>query len=497
MPLTTTASLCWFLVGNSLGMLLLRGFSKRRFLSLGARAGGQEGADAEYNQTLDELFRAVKNPSRHVESPDELFAQRRGFFQRVFTECGLQARRPVVVHVAGSKGKGSTVEYISSGLGSQGHRVGIFTSPHLHTARERIKIGRSLVSKADLTRLGQSSLASMRDLPWTVFFDLLLTTALRYFGEQEVDYLVLEAGIGGRYDSTNFLPSAPVGVITSISLDHQALLGDTIEEIAWQKAGIIKPGMHLFTASSQQPSVLEVFRKACDAVGATLHEVAVDANHLAAAGILMPSRAPYSVQIQNACLSLAVVRHLGLPAAGMNDFFWPCRMETFVVDAGPREAAQVPLILDGCHNGDSVDLFISGLRSRHPGKRVVLLFGAGMDKSLDEMLGHLASLDGEGRVVLVQSRHFRALGEGELHALAARVPGLAPLCEASLPPLAKADAGTVGLRLGEALRQAGLEGNTVVAVCGSLFAASEAREWLYDNHPGLFSKLDWVRERDL
>lgn len=479
-----------------MGMILLRGFSKRRSLLL--RAGGRDKVDEEYNQTLDLLFRAVKNPSRHVESPDELFAQRCGFFQRVFAECGLQARRPVVVHVAGSKGKGSTVEYISSGLRSQGHRVGIFTSPHLHTARERIKIGRALVSKADLTRLGQSSLASMRDLSWTVFFDLFLTTALRYFGEQEVDYLVLEAGIGGRYDSTNFLPTAPVGVITSISLDHQALLGDTIEEIAWQKAGIIKPGMHLFTASSQQPSVLEVFRNVCTTVGATLHEVPVDPSHLAAAGILMPSRAPYSVQIQNACLSLAVVRHLGLPASGMNDFFWPCRMETFLVDAGPREAAaQVPVVLDGCHNGDSVDLFIRGLQRRHPGKRVLLLFGAGMDKSLDDMLGHLVSLAGEGRVVLVQSRHFRALGEAELHALAARVPGLAPLCAASLPPLAKAEAGTVGLRLGDALRQAAADGNTLVAVCGSLFAASEAREWLYDTHPRLFGDDDWVGERDL
>ena len=251
----------------------------------------------EYVKTLASLFRAVKNPSRHsVEAGgrgggnestvEHLFTLRKQFFQRIFKESfpssssSTTTKAVKIVHVAGSKGKGSVVEFISSAIDSGGHRVGVFTSPHLHTARERIKIGRKLISRSDLTRLGKEALCLMENISFVVFFDLFLTTALRYFGEQKVDYIVLEAGIGGRFDSTNFMgaetaTTASVSVITSISLDHQALLGETVEEIAWQKAGIIKPNSHAFTPSTQPPTVLAVLRRQCADINATLHEVPV------------------------------------------------------------------------------------------------------------------------------------------------------------------------------------------------------------------------------
>lgn len=137
------------------------------------------------------------------------------------------------IHVAGSKGKGSTTEYIAAGLRSQGFRVGVFTSPHIHTARERIKIGKDLISKEDVVRLGSEVLEEMKGFEWLVFFDLFLSIAIKYFSERSLDYVILETGIGGRYDSTNFLDSPAACVITSISLDHQTLLGNTTEKIAW------------------------------------------------------------------------------------------------------------------------------------------------------------------------------------------------------------------------------------------------------------------------
>jgi dihydrofolate synthase/folylpolyglutamate synthase len=133
-----------------------------------------------------------------------------------------------------------------------------------------------MISHEDMIRHGEEAIQFLSSCPWVVFFDLLLAASLKYFDEQRVDYMVLESGIGGRYDSTNFIDAPAACVITSISLDHQQLLGDTVEEIAWQKAGIIKPHAHVFTPASQKPSVLQVFRDQCALMQATLHVVPVD-----------------------------------------------------------------------------------------------------------------------------------------------------------------------------------------------------------------------------
>ena len=174
-----------------------------------------------------------------------------------------------------SKGKGSTTEYIAAGLRGNGYRVGVFTSPHLHTARERIKIGKELISREDVIRLGSGVLEEMKGFTWLVFFDLFLAIAIKYFGEHDLDFVVLETGIGGRFDSTNFVPAPVACVITSISMDHQALLGDTLEKIAWQKAGIIKPHCPVFTTNRQKTSVLQVFRDEAERLTSELHVVNV------------------------------------------------------------------------------------------------------------------------------------------------------------------------------------------------------------------------------
>jgi dihydrofolate synthase/folylpolyglutamate synthase len=208
----------------------------------------------------------------------QLFEERRNYFLGLSKQFNtvLKAR---VVHVAGTKGKGSTVEYIAAGMRKHG-KVGVFTSPHLHTARERVRVDSDLISMDDFTRLGVNSLNLAGKYPnsneWIVFFDYLLTLAIQYFDELGVNSIVLETGIGGRYDSTNFLDSCAASVITRIGIDHQAMLGDSIEEIAWQKAGIIKEYGHVFTPANQQPSVLEVFRKECELKKATLHLVPVE-----------------------------------------------------------------------------------------------------------------------------------------------------------------------------------------------------------------------------
>jgi len=496
---------------------------RARTWSINTRFSGTLSAeDEDYNEVLQHLFRAVKSSSRHMETsaPDDnqvrvtltnedLFQKRKSFFQNLAKETGMRADK--VIHIAGSKGKGSCVEHIAAALRTSSARVGIFTSPHLHTARERIKINTDLISKADLTRIGRMTLAQTYNEYWPVFFDLFLAAAIRYFGEQQVEYVVLETGIGGRYDSTNFLDQASVGVITSISYDHMAILGNTLEEIAWQKAGIIKPGMHVFTPATQKPEVLEVIMRQCKEMSAFLHVVPVSQPNVS--GVPDATAINFSVQVQNACVSLAVVQHLGLPASSMQGFFWPCRMEAFDVlcseDSGAHstgssavtEASQkrATVVLDGAHNGDSVKLFLQGLRSAYPGRHIHVLFGAGLEKCLGDMLTELSAQS--DTVCFVQSKHFKAASEQELHDAAVRAGYSLPI-PAHCTPQPRSTASTVGARLKAAITRQSHGGPDeqpvpVIAVCGSLFAAAEAREALLAMEPSLFAENDWVRTPDM
>mmetsp|Transcript_26416 Transcript_26416/g.25296 ORF Transcript_26416/g.25296 Transcript_26416/m.25296 type:complete len:485 (+) Transcript_26416:195-1649(+) len=457
------------------------------------KAATMPATDIQYMSTLKKLFKATfKGPSRHSSntlSSVELFKLRKIFFLDICAESGI-LNRAKIIHVAGSKGKGSTLEYIAAGLRYENRRkIGIFTSPHLHTARERIKIGTSLISKEDVIRLGEETLEKMANITWVVFFDVLLTLSMRYFGEQNVDYIILEAGIGGRFDSTNFINEPAVSVITSISLDHQSLLGDTLEEIAWQKAGIIKQNGHVFTSEAQELCVMEVLRKQCVEMNATLHIIPVSRQKVDEIGL----QVSYPVQIQNACLSMAVLDFLKVPLDGLKSFFWPCRMENFVVN-------DVTVVLDGCHNDDSVKLFLLGLKEKYSDCKLLVLFGAGMEKYLNDMLRHV--FDHADSVLMVQSKHFKSLAEIDL--VEATLEGQKSKLQHYLSkdivensnndkittndiifsPLCRRDEGTISERLNWAIEHSRSETERsgvkqIVAVCGSLFAASEAREVLF------------------
>jgi folylpolyglutamate synthase/dihydropteroate synthase len=479
--------------------------------------------DKSYIRVLYELFKPVKalgpSQSRHAAAPgpattaanmESIFRERKAFFQsQVDADAkGVLAETTLFVHVVGTKGKGSTCEFLRVGcmrlqtlsqrqraqIGSGGAvsaaRVGVFTSPHMHTARERVKVGATLISKEDVVRLGSEAIVAFRQTAWSVFFDYLLLIAIKYFQEQRVDICILEAGIGGRFDSTNFIEtgtqitqrecrigascsdgayasasgSAGVSsiparsprlwvVIANISLDHQSMLGSTVEAIAWQKAGAIKPGSHVFTCvTTQLPCVMEIVRDTCLSQGATLHEVVlpsrcvgdtVEENRLIAAAVLdhMCSSGactrlvcPLNPEPSTTVDSLnrdSIVYHGDMIPSVDEVFFWPCRMERFVVPLVVQESLQMlPVILDGCHNGYSVARFMetihntgssllcnvppagvsdSGATAERP--LVYTLFGVGMEKK-ENIIGMLQSVGNySDKIVLVRSMHFRSMGK--------------------------------------------------------------------------------------
>jgi dihydrofolate synthase/folylpolyglutamate synthase len=381
------------------------------------------------------------------------------------------------VHIAGSKGKGSVAAMVASVLKHAGVSVGLNTSPHLHRFVERIAVNGEPISEEDFGRLVEELAPHIEaeDADGTYgrvsTFEALTAMAFQYFRERGVDFQVLETGLGGRLDATNVFDTKDVCVMTPISLEHTAILGDTVPQIAEEKAGIITPGATVIMAP-QRESAGDVFRRVCTERGATLVEVAQscaltrkahdrDGQQVA----LKTPRATYKLQLpllgrhqlDNAATAVLALEAL-LPDLdekalrdGLGAVRWPCRIELL---------KQKPLIVaDGAHNRDSVRRLVQTLREDLNVNEAVFVLGCARDKDMTAFVEEVAPLATE--VVATQSRNPRAKDPHEI-AAAFRDAGVPVAIET-----------TVGAAVDAALAQAG--GGTVV-VCGSLFVAAEARE---------------------
>ena len=221
---------------------------------------GSETEDVSESMEYEEIVTAImgrrrfgKACGRHV--AEELLAR---------LNCPERGMR--VIHIAGTNGKGSTAAFVSSILQAAGFCVGQFTSPHLVDFTERIQVNGRQISREDAARLGQQLLDLPMELECTMF-DLCLGMALLYFRERRCDFVVLETGLGGRLDSTSGLSQVPlVSVVTNIGLDHVQILGDTLEEIAAEKAGIFKPGTEA-VFGKMAAAARRVLIKRCEELG--------------------------------------------------------------------------------------------------------------------------------------------------------------------------------------------------------------------------------------
>lgn len=401
--------------------------------------------------------------------------------ERLLAQLGHPERSFPSVHVAGSNGKGSTSAFIASMLAEQGRAVGLFTSPHLISLTERIQFldreGPRAIEADDLVRAVGQVEATRPGFDDLSFFEAITAAAFLAMRERRVDVGVIEAGLGARLDATR-LVDASVAVLTDLSLEHTAILGDTIVDIAREEGAVVRPGRPLVMADGPGPAMEVVDRLAAE-VGAPVLRLGRDFHILSraagvtrlrsSAGLELSARLPLSGphQARNAAVALQAALQLApdldaeTARRGLERARWPGRMEQLVAPGRPV------VLLDGAQNAHAASALTAGLREEETGAPLHFVFGALRDKDVGLMLAALAPLAGSW--TFTRPASVRAKEPAELADLLPADEGRAPWSVVDTP----------GGALEEAWRRAAQEGGTVV-VCGSLYLVGDVRALLLE-----------------
>lgn len=429
-----------------------------------------------YSDALDYLYGFVNwEVARHDRySPDAMTLERP---RRLLEALGEPQATYSVVHLTGTKGKGSVGAMLASILKASGLRVGLYSSPHLQDFRERFRIDNQLISQDQLLHMVRHMrpvLDSLEDITW---FEVTTALAFEFFRQQTVDIAVVEVGLGGRLDATNVVTPL-VSVITSLSYDHTYLLGDSLASIAREKGGIIKPGIPVVSAPQEQEA-LTVLKEISSERNAALTVVGRDwsfeAGEYRSDGQVFRvqrSGEPPSVyttalagehQALNATVALAALEHVrqyGIAISeqairmGLLAVDWPGRLE--LVDREPL------LLLDAAHNAESAQRLHDALVKLYPQRPLALVLGASADKDIAGIFEALLPI--VDYLILAQAVHPRALAPGQLAEIARATGYDGPIDE-----LAATDEA-----LARASELVGPDG--LVCGTGSLFLVGELRD---------------------
>ncbi|MDY6847357.1 MAG: folylpolyglutamate synthase/dihydrofolate synthase family protein [Chloroflexota bacterium] len=447
--------------------------------------------DQKYEDALDFLYSfidySLKRNFRYAEEKFNLDRMR-----RFMTLLGDPQKDYDIIHIAGTKGKGSVSALCASVLKSEGYQVGLYTSPHMVRYTERIKINDHEISKMDVVDIIDQIKPVTEKVPEITTFELMTAMAFLYFSQQKVDYGVFEVGLGGRLDATNIV-NPLVAVITSISYDHVKILGDTLSEIAGEKGGIIKENVPVIVAPQKEEARLKLEQIAQERNAPVIqvgrdYLYAADSHSMDSQHFLVwtpdeqpmvdefiesggrdlwsPLRLQIPLlgfhQVENAATAYAALKtteKLGLKISqnsyqkGFSSVKWPGRME--VLHNHPT------IVLDSAHNRYSALRLRQALDDYFPGLPVIMLFGASEDKDIEGMFQEL--LPRVRRVITTQSIHPRAIDAGALVELAHR---FGRSTQAVVPI---EDAFNV------ALQEAGDE--AVILVTGSVFVVAAIRDF--------------------
>lgn len=432
--------------------------------------------ETRYNTALDYLYSFVDYSLKHAsELAKADFNLDR--MTALMARLGNPQNDYKIIHVAGTKGKGSTSALTASALQAAGYRTGLYISPHLQDYAERIQVNGQPIPHDTLADLVDEIKPCVAAVPYLTTFEITTALGFLYFSRANCDTAVIEVGLGGRLDATNIV--APlVSVITSISYDHTAVLGNTLTLIAGEKAGIIKPGAPVIVAPQVEEARLvfervaaerhcpltlveremscETTRQSLDGQEITLHWPRFNIQNL---GVMIPLLGAH--QRENAATAFAALRvaaECGLSVdldaikKGFAAARWPCRFEVM--------RHEPPFILDSAHNEDSFMKLDATLQEFFPGRKVTLILGASEDKHLREMLAAIRPR--LNLLLATRADHPRALS-AESVAETARQMGVDS--EAIAP---------VSAALARALEISAKDGSIVLSA-GSMFVTAEAK----------------------
>ena len=350
----------------------------------------------------------------------------------VLEKMGHPERRMKLIHVAGSNGKGSVCAYLSSILTTAGKQTGLFTSPHLVDINERFQINQENVSNELFLEAFEAVMdmvhTLLKEQPDTfahpTFFELLFLMGIYIFDKANMEYVVLETGLGGRFDATNVIEHPLISVITSISLEHTEYLGDTCAKIAGEKAGIIKEGCPVVYDGTREDvsEVIEAYatqmHSRAYAIRPEMYKIlmnthktidfSMDTGYYEPMDVSIDSVAEYQIMNAMEAVTAAEVMDIGLTEEdihrGMECMHWQGRMETVLPG----------VILDGAHNDSGVEEFVKTARKFQKDTKLTLLFSCVKEKDYDGMIRTICeSLDFES-VVVTQIDSYRQVPSEEL-----------------------------------------------------------------------------------
>jgi dihydrofolate synthase/folylpolyglutamate synthase len=398
------------------------------------------------------------------------------------------------VHIAGTNGKGSTAEAVASILRESGFRVGLYTSPHLVSFTERIRIDGQKISTEDVVELTAyiRGILDGTDINPT-FFEFVTVMALFYFASRNIDWAVLETGMGGRFDSTNVIIPA-VSVITNISIDHSEFLGNDLTDITAEKAGIIKPHVPVVTAAGDKRSV-SILSDTAESLDSEIHIYGrhfssriVSMNNASTVfdyrgfsdfrGLTIPLLGRH--QSYNASLAIRTCEILRAGSISISQSSISSGLLNVNAEGRFERISENPLvIIDSAHNPAAADTLADTIDGLLPGRRIILVIGVMKDKNVREILRPLMKC--AETVILTRPEGERAASPEELHAMtkdlqnSAEVTGLKLILKTA--------------SVAEAIRVAEREWSekSVIIVTGSFYTTGEAKEAL--GHAGVLSTL--------
>ena len=420
--------------------------------------------ETAYNQALDYLYSFVDYSLKHASE----LAKADFNLDRMFALMDLlgnpQTRYPII-HVAGTKGKGSTSALCASALMAAGYTVGLYTSPHLEDYVERIQINGAPISHGQLVELVEEVKPHVAKIEKLTTFEITTALAFLAFAKYGVNAAVFEVGLGGRLDATNVV-TPKVSVITSLSYDHTAVLGDTLTLIAGEKAGIIKQGVPV-VSSPQKDEALAVVECVAKSKNAELTLVGRDVKFALVESSLegqtfnverLTLNVPLlgSHQVENAATAYAALKASGIPITdeqiqkGFSQVKWRARFEL-----ARREP---PVIFDSAHNQDSFEKLRETLDTYFPDRKVYLIFGASEDKNILAMFAALKPKI--QKIIITRADHPRALEVERIQGLANQAGAESEL----VTPVKSA--------LARALELSAKDGSIVLSA-GSMFVTAE------------------------